>query len=166
MTVNRLTLTRVPLRAANAFVGREHRHHGPSRGHVFSLGATSGAELVGVAIAGRPVARGWDANTVLEVTRLATDGTRNACSFLYGAARRAGLALGWRTMITYALASEPGTSLRAAGFRRIRTVRGRAWSCRSRYRDPHAIEDKTLWAAGALLPEEIDRKGTLTMRNL
>lgn len=151
-----LSLARVPLRAANAFVNRVHRHHGPSRGHVFSVGARADGELVGVAIVGRPVARGWDPDAIAEVTRLATDGSANCCSFLYGAARRAALALGYQTIITYTLASESGGSLKASGWRRVRTVAGRSWSCPSRPRtDSHPLEDKVLWAAGALLPEEL-----------
>lgn len=108
-----------------------------------------------MASVGRPVARGWDERVVAEVTRLATDGTRNACSFLYGAARRAALALGFRSVITYTLASESGVSLRAAGFRFVRVVKGRSWDTPSRRRvDKHPTEDKHLWATGALLPEE------------
>ena len=53
---------------------------------------------------------------VLEVIRLVTDGTHNACSMLYGAAARAGAALGFIRIQTYILDSEPGTSLRAAGW--------------------------------------------------
>jgi hypothetical protein len=151
----RLAITRVHLREANAFVGVVHRHHGPVRGHGFSIGAARAGTLVGVVIVGRPVSRGWDHRVIAEITRLATDGTRNACSFLYGAARRAALAIGYRSVITYTLASESGASLRAAGFRFVRVVPGRSWSCTSRPRvDKHPTEDKHLWAAGDPLPEE------------
>jgi len=83
----------LPLATANAFVARLHRHHRPVVGHKFSLGAMLGGELVGVVIVGRPVSRMRDDGRTLEVTRLCTDGTKNACSFLYGAAARAAFAL-------------------------------------------------------------------------
>jgi hypothetical protein len=57
-----------------------------------------------------------DQRTVLEVTRLVTDGTKNACSALYSAAARIGKELGYARIQTFVLASEPGTSLRAAGW--------------------------------------------------
>lgn len=72
--------------------------------------------LVGVVIAGRPVARGSDDGRTIELVRLTTEGDRNACSRLYGAACRAAAAMGYRRAITYSLAEEPGTSLRASGF--------------------------------------------------
>lgn len=134
------------LASANAFVGKLHRHHKPVVGHKFSLGAVLAEKLVGVAIIGRPVARMRDDGWTLEVTRLCTDGTANACSFLYGAAARAAFALGYRKIGTYILKSESGTSLKASGWKMIGEVKGRSWSCQSRPRvDKHPTEDKTLW---------------------
>jgi hypothetical protein len=143
-----LQLTPVDLSEANAFVEKLHRHHGNVVGHKFSLGAVNDGQLVGVSIVGRPVARGRDDGWTLEVTRLCTDGTRNACSFLYGASRRAAFALGYRRLGTYILASEDGTSLKAAGWRMVGEVKGRSWSCPTRPRfDDHPLEDKQLWEA-------------------
>ena len=103
--------------------------------------------LVGVCVVGRPVARGADTGWTLEVTRLATDGTRNACSFLYGAAAKAARAMGYRRIITYTLASEHGSSLRAAGWVEEAHVRGQSWSRPSRPReDVSPTEDKTRWS--------------------
>jgi len=51
----------------------------------------------------------------VEVTRVATDGTPNACSLLYAAAWQAAKALGYRTLLTYTQKGESGASLRAAG---------------------------------------------------
>jgi hypothetical protein len=65
------------------------------------------------------VARAFDDGFTIEITRLSTDGTPNACSALVGAAWRVARAMGYRRLITYTLASEPGTSLRAAGLRRV-----------------------------------------------
>jgi hypothetical protein len=134
----KLRLAPASLANANAFVGALHRHHKPVRGHKFSLAAWFGNDLVGVAIVGRPVSRVLDDGTRLEVTRLCTDGTHNACSFLYGAVARAAWALGYDRVGTYIRVDEPGTSLRAAGWRVAGVTEGRSWSCPSRPR-----EDKT-----------------------
>lgn len=126
--MSRLTLVPVPLAAANAFVAEYHRHHKPVRGHKFSLGCAVDGQLVGVAIVGRPVSRYLDNGHTLEVNRLCTDGTRNACSFLYGAAWRAALALGYGKIVTYILSSENGASLRAAGWKCAGPAGGLRWT--------------------------------------
>ena len=69
---------------------------------------------MGVVIVGRPVSRYLDDGWTLEVNRLCTDGSRNACSMLYGAAWRAARAMGYKRLITYILESECGASKRAA----------------------------------------------------
>lgn len=146
----RLVAIPLDLDEANAFVRQHHRHHRPVVGHKFSIGAALGDAVVGVAIVGRPVARERDDGLTLEVTRLCTDGTRNACSFLYGAAARAAFALGYKRLGTYILASEPGASLAAAGWRQIGEVRGRSWSCPSRPRvDKHPTQAKLLFEVTA-----------------
>ena len=147
----RLCVVPCELREANAFVAQHHRHHKPVVGHKFSVAVADELGTVrGVAIIGRPVARGRQDGWTLEVTRVATDGTPNACSALYAAAWRAVRAMGYRRLGTYTLASEPGTSLRAAGWRVIHEVEGRSWSCPSRPRvDQHPTTDKTLWEACA-----------------
>jgi hypothetical protein len=115
----RMIIRTCSLRDANAYVAQWHRHCRPTVGHKFSLAVVDadGGGIHGVAIVGRPVARGLDDGLTLEVNRVATDGTRNACSMLYGAARRAARELGYARIVTYILESEPGTSLRAAGWR-------------------------------------------------
>lgn len=123
-----LELAAVPLAAANAFVAEHHRHHKPVQGHKFSIGCMSDGKLVGVAIVGRPVSRHLDNGTTLEVTRLCTDGTKNACSFLYGAAWRAARALGYIKIITYTLESENGASLRASGWKCAGIAGGLRWT--------------------------------------
>ena len=144
--MTKLRHVRIGLDEANAFVARHHRHHRPVVGHLFSLGVVDGDRIVGVVIVGRPVARLRDDGETAEVTRLCTDGTGNACSFLYGAASRAAFALGFRRIGTYILASEPGVSLTAAGWRMIGEVPGRSWSAPSRPRvDRHPLQDKLLF---------------------
>ena len=104
------------LREANAYVEELHRHHGKVVGHKWSLAAYKDGRLCGVAIVGRPTGRYLDNGSTLEVTRLCTDGTRNACSALYAACARRAKREGYAKIITFILQSEPGTSLRAAGW--------------------------------------------------
>jgi hypothetical protein len=114
-----MTLQIIPLELneANALVTKWHRHHKPAVGHRFSIGVVDGSgEIVGAAIVGRPVARMTDYRSVLEVTRLVTNGTKNACSILYAAAARVAREMGYEKIQTFILDSETGTSLVAAGW--------------------------------------------------
>jgi hypothetical protein len=112
-----LKIVPAELKEANAFVDVNHRHHKPVQGHRFSIGVSKGEVIVGYATVGRPVSRCVNHHEVLEVTRLVTDGTPNACSKLYSACARIGKGMGYKKMQTYILDSEPGTSLRAAGWK-------------------------------------------------
>jgi hypothetical protein len=104
----------------------------------------------GVAIVGRPVSRVLDDGWTLEVSRVATDGVRNGCSMLYGACRRAAFALGYRRLVTYVLSTEPGTSLRAAGWKCVGEIRGKSWNMPGRPRvDKHPIQNRLRWEAQA-----------------
>ena len=141
-----MNLKPITLKEANAFVQAHHRHHGPTVGHKFSIGAEQNGDLVGVAIVGRPVARGLDDGYTAEVTRLCTDGTQNACSFLYAAAAKTAKAMGYRRIITYILSSENGASLKASGWKMDGIVKGRSWDCKSRPREPKSPTcNKTRW---------------------
>ncbi len=142
----KLELVRVGLDEANAFVAELHRHHKPVAFHHFSIGAAKDGKIVGVAIIACPTSRMRDDGVTAEVTRLCTDGTRNACSFLYGASARASFALGFKRIGTYILASEPGTSLTAAGWRLIGERGGGSWSRPSRPRvDKAPLQGKLLF---------------------
>ena len=122
------------LKQANGVVALLHRHHKPVVGHRFSLAVRDEFHVHGAAIVGRPVAREVSQYEVAELTRLVTDGTKNACSILYGALCRAAKALGYREIWTYTLAEEPGTSLRAAGFMDMGITEGGEWARPSRKR--------------------------------
>jgi hypothetical protein len=142
----------VPISFADAcgFVSMWHRHHRPPVGCKFAVGVAREGVLVGVAIVGRPVARLADDGQTLEVTRTATDGTPNANSMLYGAARRAAWALGYRRLITYTQGGEPGTTLRAAGWRVIAERPATSgWDRPSRPRVDRGTDGipRTLWEA-------------------
>lgn len=143
-----LELEHIELKDANEFILLRHRHHRPVVGHRFSLGAKSvGAGLVGVAIVGRPVARRTDHRSVAEVTRLCTDGTKNACSFLYSAAARAAKALGYSMIQTFILETESGISLRATGWEMGHTTKAEKWNRPSRAgrREDQPNCRKVLW---------------------
>ena len=112
-----LQIVHIELKQLNELVAKYHRHHKPVLNHRFSIGVECDGKLVGGCSVGRPVARLTDQWKTLEVTRLVTDGTPNACSILYGAAARAGKALGYEKIQTFILESELGTTLRAAGWK-------------------------------------------------
>jgi hypothetical protein len=142
----------VSLANANAFVEAHHRHHKKVVGHKFSIGLYLGDALRGVAIVGRPVSRHRDDGFTLEVNRCCTDGIDNGCSMLYGAARRAAFAMGYRKLITYTLADESGSSLNGAGWKCLGERRGGSWSVPSRPRvDKHPTGTKTLWEVASCL---------------
>lgn len=117
----RLHVEPITFTLANRYIDAVHRHHGQIEAQfsLFALAAVDDAgELRGVAVGAFPSAanRLTDGFRTLEVTRVATDGTPNACSLLYGAAARAAKALGFSRVITYLLADESGASVRAAGW--------------------------------------------------
>jgi hypothetical protein len=115
------------LREANQFVARHHRHSLPPVGCKFALGAALDGKLVGVAIAGRPVARRLDDGKTLEVLRVATDDTPNACSFLYSRCAKIARLMGYLRIITYTLESECGASLRAVGAKPTGPLESHKW---------------------------------------
>ena len=150
----RLELVPVTFAEACRFIARHHRHHLPPVGWKFGLAVSDGERIVGVVTVGRPVARAFDNGWTLEVTRCCTSGVKNAASMLYAAAWRAARALGYRRLVTYTLAGEAGTSLRAAGWRVIGQTSGGSWNCPSRPRvDKAPTGPKTLWEAP---PEEVE----------
>lgn len=111
-----LELRPISFRDAQEFVRENHRHNKPPVGHKFSIGVYDGDRLCGVCMVGRPIGRYLDDGLTLEVNRCCTDGTKNACTILYGAAQRAAKALGYKRIVTYTLESENGSSLRASNW--------------------------------------------------
>lgn len=171
-----MSLYRVPVKwqDARGFVREWHRHHKPPTGHVFSTGVASDGVLVGIATVGRPSARWFDDGLTLEVTRTATDGTKNANSMLYAACWDAAKGLGYQRLITYTQAARPeliacwlvavlwgwahphpaesGASLRAAGWRVVAERKARrGWDTPSRRRDSNGNDGipRTLWEAAS-----------------
>lgn len=125
-----MRLIPMTMRAANEFVLTYHRHHGKVRGCKFCIGVLDDEQkLRGVAVVGRPVSRYLDTGLTAEVTRLCTDGTKNACSFLYAACARIARQMGYDRIITYILESENGASLRASGWSCAGLCGGGNWRC-------------------------------------
>ena len=124
-----LNLAPIGYKAACDFVALHHRHNKPPRGWKFGIAVLDDTQMVGVAMAGRPIARHFDDGLTLEVNRTCTDGAKNANSMLYGAVWRAAKALGYRRCITYTQADESGTSLRAAGWVKVKELAPRgSWA--------------------------------------
>ena len=143
-----MEITPITFEEANAFVAKFHRHHKPMQGCKFCVAVSQEDKVVGVAIVGRPVARLLDNGWTLEVNRCCTDGVRNGCSILYGAAWRVAKAMGYKRVITYTLPSEGGASLRGAGWTCVGERGGGNWNVKSRPRVDTATElqgQKWLW---------------------
>ena len=145
-----LELQPISFREACEFIKRHHSHHLPPNGYKFGVAVNDGGKVVGVITVGRPIARVLDDGWTLEVTRCCTDGTKNAASKLYAAAWRASRAMGARRLITYILQEEPGTSLKAAGWKEVGKAGGGTWNRKNRPRvDKHPTGQKTLWEVEA-----------------
>lgn len=152
-TRSKLFVIQIDLSVANEFVRRYHRHNKPVPGSKINLGVIDETGLLrGVAIIGRPVARKLDDGWTLEVNRVATDSCSNACSSLYGAARRIAFELGYRRLITYTLQDESGSSMRGAGWKRVSEVEvasGKGWQSRERVGQTVYGLPKWRWEANA-----------------
>jgi hypothetical protein len=85
---------------------------------------------VGAVIVGIPMARLADRHQIAEVTRLAADGTPNACSRLLSAAAKAASAQGYARIQMFVEPTErvAPAFLKAAGFRFDGESSGRQWS--------------------------------------
>lgn len=141
----RLTVLPMTLRAARAYVREHHRHAKHIQGGLFAVGAAVGEQLVGCAIVGMPVSRMLQDGRTVEIRRVCTDGTRNACSFLYRVCVRVASALGYGRVLTYTLDSESGASLRGAGFTVTKRTRAEHWDRKVRDRDRQPLQHKFRW---------------------
>jgi len=141
-----LELQPITLKEAYFFIDQHHRHHKAPVGAKFAIGVNDGQKVVGVIVIGRPVSRHLDDTWTAEVSRCCTDGTRHAPSKLYAAAWRATRAMGYKRLVTYTLETEPGTSLKAAGWKLIGQAGGGSWSRTERPRiDHYPTGQKLLW---------------------
>lgn len=138
-----LTIRPIDLKAANQYVLANHRHNGKVLVHRFSIACYDGDRLCGVAMVASPVARMLDDGYTVEIRRCCTDGTRNACSILYGRCARIAKEMGYKRIITYTLETEGGASLRASGWEiDAEGVGGKHWDTPSR---PRVVKEETLF---------------------
>ena len=138
-------LVPISLKQANGFVTMYHRHHGAVQGCKFCEGVVDDNETIrGIAIVGRPVSRHLDDGKTVEITRLCTDGYKNACSFLYAACARIARTMGFKRIMTYILCSENGVSLRAAGWTCGGICGGGNWNTKTRPRKDSKNQCKEL----------------------
>ena len=136
------------LKVANEIVEMLHRHHRPIQTHKFSLVAVKDGIYVGCLIAQRPASPQTNQKHVIEVARLATNGTKNACSILYSAAARTAKAMGYSSIQTFILESETGASLRASNWKFVRGSGGGTWDrpkCGRRRADKHPLGKKYVY---------------------
>ena len=173
-TDTELRLVNVEIDRACRFIATHHSQLPTCnrRGVMYSLGVQKGGRLAAVATAGSPTGR-WsgervDPRNVLELTRVASDGTvKGAASKLVARLldllpqSRRGEAGKPTLFVTYQLAGEAGTPYRALkdkGLRPVARLRGRApGGARSGSTDALAEVDKIRWEAGpAALPAQWD----------
>lgn len=158
MSQSRLRVVPCSVEKAKEYVESIHRHHTASTSARYCVAVVDDTGLVrGVAMVGRPVARVLDDGWTLEVNRVATDGCENACSALYGAARRIAHALGYSRLITYIREDEPGTSMKASGWDFEQKIRARSWDMPGRRRvDKTEIVQRERWSVKATGADPIE----------
>jgi hypothetical protein len=156
---SKLYVVQISLDIANQFVRLHHRHNNPVPLHRFSLGAIDETGLLrGVAIVNNPIVPQLMDGQTLEVNRIATDGCPNACSFLYAGSRTATFALGYRKLITYTLQSESGSSLRGAGWQKVKEVEAhKGWAHRPG-RKKLEVYNNAKWRWETINPEFVKNK--------
>lgn len=149
----------ISIREANEYVELYHRHHGKKVGCRFAIGVYEKGKLHGVAICSNPVSRNADDGLTLEVSRVCTDGTKNACSMLYGACARIAKEMGFKKIQTYILESEIGTSLKASGWKNEGEAGSPSWmfSPSQRTKQRHSYEQLSFFPSKAP-PEEMKQR--------
>lgn len=137
----------INFKTAKEFVDQYHRHHIAPQGYKFAVAATDGKQLIGVAIAGRPISRYRDDGETLEITRCcAKAGYKNLCSLLYARVVKIASTMGYKKIITYTLESESGISLIASGFKFAGINDGGSWNTKKRPRKDKAPTcKKKIW---------------------
>lgn len=145
MGTSTLNLTPCTISAAKRYVYTHHRHLKRVNGGRFAVAVAVDGRVAGVGIVGNGP-RVWEGSGKMVIVRVATDGTKNACTMILGALCRAGRALGYTEAWTYTLPEEPGTSLRAAGFEDMGVTAGGTHDRPSRRREPpERPEPKRRW---------------------
>lgn len=140
-----MTIKPISFKDAKEYINEHHRHHKAPQGHKFSIGLYENDMLIGVACVGRPVSRHLDDGLTAEITRVCTNGEKNACSMLYGACCRIAKYMGYKKIITYILESENGASLKASNFICEGKAGGTHWTGERNKGQQIPNEMKTRW---------------------
>ena len=128
----RLRTRPVTFAVAHEFVRRHHAHCTPPAAWRFGQAIFNAGTLLGVVMAGNPVAPALNGRGIIEVNRLCIRRdiphalAWNAASQLYGWVAKEAARQGWSHIITYTRTDEEGTSLRAAGWEQEARVHGAA----------------------------------------
>ncbi len=155
-------LVAVPAREAAAFIAQHHSHlpRANLRGLLYALGVRRGARMVCVGTVGTPTGRWAEPEAVVELTRVACDGSvRGASSARVSRVIDAlplvaprGETTALPVLVTYSLGSEQATvykALRDKGLRPTMRVAGRAPAgARGSSDTALARVDKVRWEAG------------------
>ena len=150
----------IELKQAQAFINQLHRHHAAAIRDKFRIAAKQpGGGIVGVAQVGRPIARKLCDGYTLEVLRLCTNGEKDVCSFLYSRCARIAREMGYKKIITYILESEPGTSLKASGWKREdENCGGATWANCKRSKEREKAQQTTFLEVKQKYPEGVKKQ--------
>lgn len=136
----------ITFKQASEFINKFHRHHNATIGCKFCVGLYENDEIIGCAVCGRPVSRHLDDGLTCEINRVCVlDWHKNACSMLYGACCRIAKNMGYKTVITYTLQSENGTSLKASNFICEGQAGGKYWTGKRNRGQNIPAEMKNRW---------------------
>lgn len=130
---------------ANGFIRKFHRHSKPVVGDKFRVGLVDNkGELVGVALAGRPVARMLDNGRNIEIVRVCVkEGFSNACSMLYGRIAQIAKLMGYEKIITYTLKKETQSAMKAVGAVKEAEINPQEWDRPNRKRKSQKVYQET-----------------------
>lgn len=129
---------------ANKFVANFHRHNKKVHGAKFAIGLAEEGELIGVAIAGRPIARMLDNGHTIEILRVCVkEQFKNSNSKLYARIKRICQLMGYEKIITYTLNNESRSSLKAIGAKQVSETKPGEWSRSRRRRTSQRIYSQT-----------------------
>lgn len=148
MTEKTFDFIPIELKFANEFIRKYHRHNKAVVGAKFQIGITYNNQLIGVGIAGRPIARMLADGKTIEILRVCVlEHYPNACSKLYGRLREICKQMGYRRIITYTLKRESQSSLKAIGAEISSEVKPQSWNRIKRPRSSQEVynEPKLRW---------------------
>lgn len=138
----------IELKEANTFIEKYHRHNKKVLRDKFRIGLKQNGELIGVANAGRPIARLLNDGETIEITRVCVkNGYKNACSMLYARMVKICQLMGYKKVITYTLSKESQSSLKAIGAKIEGEIKPGSWNRKNRKRKEQTVylEPKMRW---------------------